>query len=366
MLEDLEKTSVSSGVFHEDVPGKPDHEGGTLVDISVVICTYNRRNALTSALQSVIRQETADGFTFEIVIIDDGSIDGTEDSVREMAQCVATPSIRCVHTEGDGIAAARNRGVKESFGNWVAFFDDDQWAEPQWLAELYRVAQEGAVDCVAGTRLLGLPESANVRLGPFCRGLLGESILGQNLGRCEGTPEVFNTGNVLIRRQLFERVGGFDGSTLAGGIGAEDCEFFWRAAKHGAIMSYAPMAIVRHIIPDCRLRGEYFKRTSLRLSLGSTSIRYKHKGRLRWLLGLGKRICAALGRDGWLLLAALLLRDNGRALERRCRLWYAIGYVRGSISLLAPGALSQRQFIEGVSFRERTEEFSKNSSPWGV
>src|ERR1035441_201146 len=93
MLEDHEKTSVSSGVFHEDVPGKPDHEGGTLVDISVVICTYNRRNALTSALQSVIRQETADGFTFEIVIIDDGSIDGTEDSLKETAQRPPTPTI---------------------------------------------------------------------------------------------------------------------------------------------------------------------------------------------------------------------------------------------------------------------------------
>ena len=51
-------------------------------------------------------------------------------------------------------------GVEMARGEWVAFFDDDQWAEPGWLAELYRVAQEKEADCVGGAVFLDLPESS--------------------------------------------------------------------------------------------------------------------------------------------------------------------------------------------------------------
>ena len=142
-------------------------------------------------------------------------------------------------------------------------------------------------DCVGGSVLLDLPDSANFNLSPFCRSsALREVHLGDEPKRCSEKVEL-GTGNVVIRRNLFERIGTFDANIHTGG---EDSDFFWRATKQGAIMWHAPKGVVHHIIPESRLREEYFRCTSLRGGLSSARLRYRHKGRLRWFLGLARRI----------------------------------------------------------------------------
>ena len=331
------------------------------MDIGVVVCTYNRKEALRNALDSLIHQETEGAFTFEILIVDDGSTDGTEDVLKEIIKNTSAIPIRYVHKEGAGIADARNRGVREARGRCIAFFDDDQWAEPRWLLELYKVAVESEADCVGGTVLLDLPDSAKLNLSPFCRSALRESLLGYEPERYSEKVGL-STCNVIIRRELFERVGTFDASLLTGG---EDPDFFWRASKQGAEMWHAPKAIVHHIIPESRLREEYFRRTSLRLGLSGAWIRYKHKGRLRWFLALGRWILRSFARDIWLLLMALLLRDKSKQLDRKCRLWCTLGYVRGSLSLLAPSVLRQKRFFDTLNFRSRGGESTRENPQTG-
>ena len=331
------------------------------MDISVLVCTYNRKEQLRYALDSIIHQETEGGLTFEIVIIDDGSTDGTEDAVKEIIKNTTTVPIRYVHKEGGGIADARNRSIAEARGSWIALFDDDQWAQSQWLAELYRVAMENEADCVGGTRVLDLPDSDNFKLGPVSRWMLGEQIRGTEPRRYSNR-ESPNTGNVIIRRKLFERVGIFDAGLLMGG---SDCDFFWRARMQDAVMWCAPKAIVHHITPESRLHDEYFRRASLRDGLSAAWVRYKHNGRLRWLLALGRRIFRSFARDVWLLLIALVLRDKSKQLDRKCRLWHTLGYVRGSMSLLAPKVFSQKRFFDILNFRSPGGESAKENRKGG-
>ena len=68
-------------------------------------------------------------------------------------------------------------------GNWLAFFDDDQWAEPGWLAELYRTAQEQEADCVGGAVFLDLPESVPLELGTRTRRSMSEKFPGRKSQR---------------------------------------------------------------------------------------------------------------------------------------------------------------------------------------
>lgn len=322
------------------------------MDISVVVCTYNKKELLLKALDSLTRQETEGQLIFEIIIIDDGSTDNTRDVVKEFIRNNTSVAIRYVYKTGGGVADARNAGVAEAHGKWVAFFDDDQWAEPQWLGELYRVGMEKSADCVGGTVLLDLPDSSNLKLSMFCRGLLAEKIFGDK-SRSYSIKARYvglETNNVLVRRKLFERIGVFDASFLMGG---EDVDFFWRARKHGAEAWYAPKAVVHHIIPEHRLRDEYFTYVSLRNGVGGARILYKHRGRLRCLPGLVRRILRNFARYVWLLLTSLILGNKHQQLERNCRLSITVGYIRGSLFFFAPRLFKQRKFFESLNFRSQ-------------
>ena len=95
------------------------------VDISVVICTYNRASMLRLALDALVGQETGGAFTYEIVAVDDGSTDDTPAVIAEFAGN-ASVAVRRVAGGGQGVAHARNRGAEEARGGWVAYTDDDQ------------------------------------------------------------------------------------------------------------------------------------------------------------------------------------------------------------------------------------------------
>src|SRR5688572_12404265 len=116
----------------------------TTPDISIVVCTHNRAAMLREALASLYHLETGGRFTYEIVVIDNASTDATPQAIAAAAGESPAP-LRGIHESQKGIVAARNRGIQEARGRWIAFFDDDQLADGRWLAELYRGA--GQFDC---------------------------------------------------------------------------------------------------------------------------------------------------------------------------------------------------------------------------
>lgn len=90
--------------------------------ISVIIPTYNREETLERAILSVAEQEFRD---FELIVVDDGSTDGTEEILKPWR---SKPWFRSMRTENQGVSAARNRAIKEARGPWIAFLDsDDEW-----------------------------------------------------------------------------------------------------------------------------------------------------------------------------------------------------------------------------------------------
>jgi glycosyltransferase involved in cell wall biosynthesis len=90
--------------------------------VSVIIPTYNRAHSIGEAIKSVLEQDI-ENCRIEIIVIDDGSTDCTRDIVTELG-----PNIRYIYQENGGAGAARNRGIKEATGDWIAFLDsDDRW-----------------------------------------------------------------------------------------------------------------------------------------------------------------------------------------------------------------------------------------------
>ncbi len=273
-------------------------------DISIVVCTHNRAAMLREAVGNLLQLETNARFHYEIVVVDNASSDNTAEVVAEL-QSSPRAEIRYVYEAKKGIASARNRGVREAAGSWIAFFDDDQLADPHWLARLYAYGQENNIRGVGGPVHLKLPDDCARSLHPFICMLLGESRLG---------PEPFayslkvspGTGNLMLHRTVFEEIGLFDEQFA---VRAEDTDLFCRMWRAGIEAWYVPKALVHHVTPYERLQECYLQRLASfmgrgiatreheTLNFGSFLARFVAKGMLIPALLRTKALLARLRAD---------------------------------------------------------------------
>ena len=100
--------------------------------ISIVIPLYNKERAIINTLQSVLAQTYTD---CEIIIVDDGSTDNSLNVVHKRISELENERIRVIHKKNGGVSSARNRGIKEAKGEYVALLDGDDLWEPTFLEE---------------------------------------------------------------------------------------------------------------------------------------------------------------------------------------------------------------------------------------
>jgi glycosyltransferase involved in cell wall biosynthesis len=322
-------------------------------DVSVVVCTFNRAHFLHGAIDSLLALETGGRLRYEILVVDNASTDDTSQVVAEVARRAAVP-VRYAYEERPGIACARNRGVKEALGEWIAFFDDDEIADRRWLEELRATAIAKNARCVGGAVRLLFPDTLPRHLWPVYQRLLGQ--FGRPDVSCRyGRTMVPGTGNLLVHRSIFDQVGGFDESLQRGG---EDTELFSRLMAANIDAWYAPRAIVHHLVPPYRLTPEYLRWNYLcdgnqaaevdRATRGASARTFRCCARLGQALAMGllRRLRARLGSN------------EVELLPMRCRLWRAEGYIRSALHSMAPRLFAQRAFLARLEFRGERAIFS--------
>lgn len=125
-----------------------------MLDISVIVPVYNVNSYLSACLDSILNQ---DFDSYEIVIVDDGSTDGSGELAEQYASR-HSDKIRVLHQENQGLGGARNTGIKDAKGEYVAFIDSDDWIKPNMLSTLWKEIQQTSADiavcgllCVAET-----------------------------------------------------------------------------------------------------------------------------------------------------------------------------------------------------------------------
>ncbi len=318
------------------------------IDISVNICTYNRSEMLGDALRSVMCQETDNKFSFEIVVVDNVSTDSTKAVVQHVAKD-SPVAVRYVFEKAKGVAQARNRGIKESQGAWIAFFDDDQIATANWLGQLYEVAVKTGAQCVGGAVHLDLPAEQLRELGYLCRRVLQESRPGDRLCRYQGR-DFPGSGNMLVARAVFDSIGLFDCSMVRGG---SDWDFGIRARRAGFDMWYTSRAVIRHRIPPNRLMPEHFRYYERKNGAVFADYDFKYKGLSNTVFFCIARIGQAILINLPLLFFGWVRRDRGEVLGRICLLWRAEGYTRRTLSCLAPAVFPQNRFLDSLEFRKK-------------
>ena len=184
--------------------------------VSVVIPTYNYGRFIKAAISSVLDQTRSPS---EVIVVDDGSTDETTAVVAAFGKAV-----RYMRQDNAGVSAARNLGVRESTSQLIAFLDADDTLEPSTLekqvARLDSDEEIGLVHCAM--REFDDETGATIRL--HMEG--GEDRVANNLLLWEG-PVIVAAGAIIVSRQAFDRVGGFDTRMRVG----EDWDFCYRVAQ---------------------------------------------------------------------------------------------------------------------------------------
>ena len=326
------------------------------IAVTVIVATHNRASQLRETLGALLAQKTPAGLAWEILIVDNGSTDGTLEVFRTMAM-QAQGRLRYVFEPRLGKSRAVNAGIAAARGAVVALTDDDVSPAVDWVATAATVLDTWGVDG-AGGRILPRWEAEPP---PW---LLGSERLLAYLAIMEfdkpvmlpvpkgSYPQVWGA-NMVYRRSALLALGGLN--TRLGPVGGkryceEDVDIVQRMLQSGRAMAYDPALTVFHRVPRARLRHAYFRR-------------------VMWDMGEGEALAAAdppsgpslLGVPRWRfrLLAQLAVRATLRTMARRPEAFDA------QLNCVCAAGVTWGQFKRAVQER-RMRGVTERSSPAGA
>jgi GT2 family glycosyltransferase/glycosyltransferase involved in cell wall biosynthesis len=218
----------------------------TGVAVSTVIVNRERRELLKMCLRSLERALARVDEETELIVVDNGSSDGSAQLVRELF-----PQVELVTLDrNEGFAGGVAAGIAAAKGEWIAVFNNDTTVEPEAVAVMLRAGRsDERVGAVAAQMRFAdrrdVLNSAGLELDRL--GIAADRLVGSRVrdDHASEPHEVFGAtgGAALFRREMLDQVGGFDESFFAY---FEDVDLAWRARAHGWRALYAPRAIVYH------------------------------------------------------------------------------------------------------------------------
>jgi glycosyltransferase involved in cell wall biosynthesis len=177
---------------------------------SVILCTFNRAHLVKRAIESVLKQTFTD---WQLIIVDDGSTDHTDEIVRKYVE--RDPRIVYTYAQNQGPGLARNRGIRLSSGEYITFIDSDDEYHPTHLQSRFEIlSSRPEIDLLhGGLDIVGDPFVAD-------KNDITQKI---HLSEC------FAGGTFFIKRNLIQRLGGFNDRVYG-----DDTDFAERAVADGA------------------------------------------------------------------------------------------------------------------------------------
>jgi glycosyltransferase involved in cell wall biosynthesis len=300
--------------------------------ITVIVATRDRAQLLEATLNALCRQ-VSPGCPFEILVVDNGSIDNTAEVVASFGERSSIPVAYLTESK-PGKSHALNTAVAHARGDLLVFTDDDILPSPGWLAAFTRAFAETGADYAAG-RILPLWEAPPPRwLTPALHGVLSIKDGGtRRLTLASIHDRVMPIGgNMAIRRQVLDRVGGWNPelgklkNTLRTG---EDHEFALRLAAAGFTGVYEPEALVLHRVPADRLRRAYFIRWCYGNGRVEAGLEECHPSTTRYMLRVPRYLWRRFAKDMLATVQGIVTADSRPSTSGAIRLAWFAGYVRG-------------------------------------
>ena len=196
--------------------------------ISVIIPTFNRRYVLHRAIESVVNQTRP---PIEIIVVDDGSTDGTKDWLAN-----SFPSVKYIYHDNKGVSSARNIGIEVSKGSWVSFLDsDDEWM-PTKLEEQENHINKNPEIKFCHTNEIWIRNGVRVNQMKKHQ-KYGGDIFEKCLDICRISPS-----SVLIKKDVLDKIGLFDESLKV----CEDYDMWLRWASRFSVLFLDRQLIIKY------------------------------------------------------------------------------------------------------------------------
>jgi GT2 family glycosyltransferase len=319
--------------------------------ISVIVVSYNSRTYLTNCLGSIIPELGSDD---ELIVVDNGSSDGSADLVAEQF-----PSVRLARAENHGYAGGNNQGAALACGDTLVFLNPDTTVEPGAIAALAAPLEADPT--------IGLTTACIVHMHrPELINTCGNTMHYTGLTYCRGagrprsdymepaSVDAVSGAAFAISRALFNRLGGFDTRFF---MYCEDSDLSWRARMLGASCLYVPNAVVRHDYrPDYTPTKAFFLERNRHLMLLKNLRRDTY---LRMLPGL--------------LLAELVtwvfnLLHGPRYWDIKLRVYWALYCERASIgaiyTMACPSGDVDRTIVRSMTTQLEFEQLANQHLAW--
>jgi glycosyltransferase involved in cell wall biosynthesis len=243
--------------------------GNGIMSISCIIPTLNRGSLLGNTLHSLISQ-TISPHLYEIIIVDNGSTDGTRKISQRIIKEAANRQIRYIFDPEPGLLTGRHRGALEAKGELLVFVDDDIEAASGWLQAILETFRSPRVELVGGRNLPKFAVQPPAWLESFYdvipdggRSCSWLSLLDLGESEREIDPNYVWGLNFSIRRRALHDLGGFHPDCVPQELqrfqGDGETGLTMKARSHGYRAVYQPNATIYHIIPANRMTPEYFE-----------------------------------------------------------------------------------------------------------
>ena len=258
------------------------------MNITVILCTYNRCQSLGTTLNSIAASVLPNSVAWEVLVVDNNSTDKTRELIEDF--CGRYPQrVRYLFEPQPGKSYALNAGIREASGDVLVFADDDANVESTWLWNLTQSLNSGEWAGAGGRIILQWPSSLPSWLsteGPYARHCFPGFDHGEQAKRLNAPP--FGA-NMAFRREMFDMYGVFRtdlGPSACVEIPqhSEDTEFGRRLIAGGQRLRYEPSAVVYHPVIEERINKEYFLKW--RFDLGRANFRiFGIRPGTKWFIG---------------------------------------------------------------------------------
>ncbi len=239
--------------------------------ISIVMPTYERRDQVLRAVRALGDQQVDE--TFEIIVVSDGSTDGSVEALRDLDLPVP---LEVFEQDNAGPAAARNRGIDEAEGDLLVFIDDDLVAAPGLLQAHVDAHRRLGPGTVAIGPMLRPPDAELQPWVDWEQSMLDKQYLAMEEGLWSATARQFYTGNASLARKHMVEAGGFDVAFRR----AEDVELAYRLDASGLQFEYLPDAVGFH-----HAKRSFLAWRSMAYTYGRNDVIFGRDRDQQWIFG---------------------------------------------------------------------------------
>ena len=229
--------------------------------LDVVVPTYNRSHLLQLTVASLLQAPVPEGLEVTVIVVDNNSKDDTKQVVEAIQATASRPVVYVKETE-QGSSQSRNAGIRAGKGEIIGFIDDDEEIDEQWYAVVAREFADPATQLIGGPYLPNCSVPMPEWLPPGYNGVIGVVPPKPREAFSPSFPGNLQGGNAVLRRTVFERLGGYSlklGRTDKGLQSEEDAEFYRRILDAGLLGYHVPDLIIYHYIPESRLTRSYHR-----------------------------------------------------------------------------------------------------------